>query len=163
MKKVILAFLCLTAIVPHLAAVTIVPRNQTEPDLAQVQEAPDQDAADLDSQQGSYANVANEVHSRIIEVTNDTKEDHQLIRIHWTVESDLWLWAFKLRFTYFDDNRHQIKTESRWIYSPNEDGSVNVIPPHSPIDEWHELTLPTDQASKFKAVSMLVELAYRTE
>jgi hypothetical protein len=163
MKKALLAFLWLTAIVPYLAAVTIVPKNHTEQDSGRIQEAPDQDAAELDSQQGFYDNVSNEVHSRIIEVTNDTKVDHQLIRVHWTVDSDVWLWAFKLRFTYFDDNRHTIKTESRWIYSPNEDGSCNIFPAHTPVEEWHEFTVPSDQASQFKAVSVLVELAYRTE
>jgi hypothetical protein len=163
MKKVLAAFLCVTAIVPYLGAVTVIPKNDTEQDSGRIQEAPDQDAVELDSQQGSYDNVSDQVHSKIIEVTNDTKVDHQLIRVHWTVDAEVWLWAFKLRFTYFDENRHPIKIESRWIYSPNEDGSCNIIPPHTTIDEWHEFTVPTDEASKFKAVSALVELAYRTD
>jgi hypothetical protein len=163
MKEVLIAFLCVTAVVPHLPGLTVVPKGGTEVDSAQIQEAPDDDAAELDSERASYDNAANQVHSRIIEVTSDIITDHQRIRIHWTITSEVWIWAFKLRFTYFDENQSPFTAETRWIYSPNDDGSVSVIPPHSPIDEWHELTLPTDQASKFKAVSVLVELAYQPD
>ena len=77
-----------------------------------------------------------------------------------TITSDVSIWAFELRFTYFDENHNPFKIETRWMYSPNEDGSVSIIPPHSPIDDWHQLTVPTDQASKFKAVSVAVDIAY---
>jgi hypothetical protein len=83
--------------------------------------------------------------------------------MHWTANADVWISAFKLQFTYFGDNRKPIKTESRWICSQNEDGSFNMIPPHSPIDEWHELTLPTDEANKLKSVTVAVELAYESD
>jgi hypothetical protein len=157
MKTVLIAMLWVTATVPPLAALTIVPKPGT------TIEAPDEDVAELDSAQGNYDNVADQVHSRIIEVTNDTITDHNLIRIHWTVNSEVWIWAFKLRFTYFDENHNPFLTETRWLYSPNQDGSYNPVPPHSPIENWHELTVPTDQANKFKAVSVLVETAYQPD
>ena len=163
MKKVLIAFLCITAVAPHLPGLTVVPKGGTEVDSARMHEAPDDDAAELDSEQARFDNAANQVHSRIIEVTSDIITDQQRIRIHWTITSEVWIWAFKLRFTYFDESHSPFTAETRWIYSPNDDGSVSVIPPHSPIDEWHELTLPTDQASKFKAVSVLVELAYQPD
>ena len=163
MKKVVIALLCATAIVPLVSALTIVPRGSPDQDLGRIQEATDDDAAELDSDQANYYNVANQVHARITEVTNDTRDDHQLIRMHWTANADVWIWAFKLRFTYFDENRKPIKTESRWMCCPNEDESLNLIPPHSPIDEWHELTLLTDEANKLKSVTVAVELAYASD
>jgi hypothetical protein len=163
MKKVLIALLCATAIIPLVSALTIVPRAGTDEDLGRIQEATDEAAAELDSGQANYYNVANQVHSRITEVTNDTRDDHQLIRMHWTATADVWVWAFKLRFTYFDENRKPIKTERRWMCCPNEDGSLNLIPPHSPIDEWHELTLPTEEANKLKSVTVAVELAYESD
>jgi len=163
MKKVVIALLCATAIVPLVSALTIVPRGSTDQDSGRIQEATDDDAAELDSDQANYYNVANQVHARITEVTNDTRDDHRLIRMHWTANADVWIGAFKLRFTYFDENRKPIKTESRWMCCPNEDGSLNMIPPHSPIDEWHELTLPTEEATKLKSVTVAVELAYASD
>ena len=163
MKKVLIALLCTTAIIPLVSALTVVPPGGTDEDLGRIQEATDEAAAELDSGQANYYNVANQVHSRITEVTNDTRDDHQLIRMHWTATADVWVWAFKLRFTYFDENRKPIKTERWWMCSPNEDGSFNLIPPHSPIDEWHELTLPTEEANKLKAVTVAVELAYESD
>jgi hypothetical protein len=164
MKKVLIAFLCFTAIIPELFALTITPRaGAPEDSAARIQEAGDDDAAELDSEQAGYYNVANQVHARITEVTNDTRGDHQLIRMHWTADPEIWLRAFKLRFTYFDDNRKAIKTESRWMYRSNQDGSFTRIPPHSLIDEWHELSLPTDEASKLKSVTLAVDLAYASD
>ncbi len=163
MKKVLMALLCTTSIIPLVSALTIDPRGGTDEDLGRIQEATDEAAAELDSDQANYYNVANQVHSRITEVTNDTRDDHQLIRMHWTANADVWIRAFKLRFTYFDENRKPIKTESRWMCCPNEDGTFNLIPPHSPIDEWHELTLPTDEANKLKSVTVAVELAYASD
>jgi hypothetical protein len=163
MKKGLIALLCATAIVPLVSGLTIVPRGGTDEDLGRIQEATDEAAAELDSGHANYYNVANQVHSRITEVTNDTGDDHQLIRMHWTATADVWVWAFKLRFTYFDENRKPIKTERRWMCCPNEDGSFNLIPPHSPIDEWHELTLPTEEANKLKSVTVAVELAYESD
>jgi hypothetical protein len=163
MKKVVIALLCATAVIPLVSAITIVPRGSTDQDSARIQEAPDDAAAELDSEQADYDNVANQVHARITEVTNDTRDDHQLIRMHWTANADVWIGAFKLRFTYFDENRKSIKTENRWMCCPNEDGSFNMIPPHSPIDEWHELTLPTEEANKLKSVTVAVELAYASD
>src|ERR1700722_4482411 len=163
MKKVVIALLCATAIVPLVSALTIVPRDSTNQDSGQIKEATDDAAAELDSDQANYDNAANQVHARIIEVTNDTRDDHQLIRMHWTANTDVWIGAFKLRFTYFDENRKPIKTESRWLCCPNEDGSLNMIPPHSPIDEWHEVTLPTEEANKLKSVTVAVELAYASD
>ena len=163
MKKVVIALLCATAIIPLVSAITIVPRGSTDQDLGRIQEATDDAAAELDSDQANYYNVANQVHARITEVTNDTRDDHQLIRMHWTANADVWIGAFKLRFTYFDENRKSIKTESRWMCCPNEEGSFNMIPPHSPIDEWHELTLPTEEANKLKSVTVAVELAYASD
>jgi hypothetical protein len=163
MKKVLIALLCATAIIPVVSAVTVVPKGGPDEDLARIQEATDEAAAELDSDQANYENVANQVHARITEVTNDTRDDHQLIRMHWTANADVWIWAFKLRFTYFDANRKPIKTESRWMCCPNEDGSLNMIPPHSPIDEWHELTLPTEEATKLKSVTVAVEVAYASD
>jgi len=113
MKKVLIALLWATAIIPPVSALTIVPRGGTDEDLGRIQEATDEAAAELDSGQANYYNVANQVHSRITEVTNDTRDDHQLIRMHWTAIADVWVWAFKLRFTYFDENRKPIKTERR--------------------------------------------------
>src|SRR5260370_41806526 len=113
MKKVLMAFLCTTAIIPLLSALTIVPRGGTNEDLGRIQEATDEAVAELDSGQANYYNVANQVHSRITEVTNDTRDDHQLIRMHWTAIADVWVWAFKLRFTYFHENRKAINTERR--------------------------------------------------
>jgi hypothetical protein len=163
MKKILIALLCTSAIIPLVSALTIVPRGGADEDLGRIQEATDEAAAELDSGQANYYNVANQVHSRITEVTNDTRDDHQLIRMHWTATADVWVWAFKLRFTYFDENRKPIKAERRWMCSPNEDGSLNLIPPHSPIDEWHELTLPTEEANKLKSVTVAVELAYESD
>jgi hypothetical protein len=163
MKKVLIGLLCAIAIIPLVSALTIVPRGGTDEDLGRIQEATDEATAELDSGQTNYYNVANQVHSRITEVTNDTRDDHQLIRMHWTATADVWVWAFKLRFTYFDENRKPIKTERRWMCCPNEDGSLNLIPPHSPIDEWHELTLPTEEANKLKSVTVAVELAYESD
>jgi hypothetical protein len=157
MKTVLITLLCVATIAPPLAAISIAPKPGT------TIEAPEEDAAELDSEQGGYDNVADQVHSRVIEVTNDIITDHQLIRIHWTVNSEVWIWAFKLRFTYFDENHKPVSTETRWMYSPNEDGSYNLVSPHSPIDNWHELTVPTDQAGKFRAVSVLVETAYQAD
>jgi hypothetical protein len=163
MKKVLIALLCATAIIPVGSALTIVPNGRTDEDLGRIEEATDEDAAELDSGQANYYNVADQVHSRITEVTNDTRDDHQLIRMHWTAIANVWIRAFKLRFTYFDENRKPIKTESRWIFWANEDGSLNMIPPHSPIDEWHELTLPTEEANKLKSVTVAVQLAYESD
>jgi hypothetical protein len=163
MKKVLIALLYATAIIPLVSAVTVVPRGGTDEDLGRIEEATDEVAAELDSDQANYYNVANQVHARVTEVTNDTREDHQLIRMHWTAKTDVWIRAFKLQFTYFDENRKPIKTESRWMCSLNEDGSFNMIPPHSPIDEWHELTLPTDEANKLKSVTVAVEIAYASD
>lgn len=163
MKKVLIALLCATAIVPPVSGLTIIRQGGTEEELKPLQEATDEAAAELDSDQANYYNVANQVHARVTEVTNDTKDDRQLIRMHWTANADVWLRAFKLQFTYFDENQKPIKTENRWICSLNEDGSFNMIPPHSSIDEWHELTLPTDEASKLKSVTVAVELAYASD
>jgi hypothetical protein len=163
MKKVVIALLCAIAIVPLVSALTIVPRGSTDQDSGRIQEATDDAAAELDNDQANYYDVANQVHARITEVTNDTRDDHQLIRMHWTANADVWIGAFKLRFTYFDANRNPIKTESRWMGCPNEDGSLNMIPPHSPIDEWHELTLPTEEATKLKSVTVAVEVAYASD
>ena len=135
----------------------------TEQELKPIQEASDEAAAELDNEQAGYYNVANQVHARVTEVTNDIRDDHQLIRTHWTANADIWIRAFKIQFTYFDENRKPIKTETRWICSLNEDGSFNMIPPHSPIDEWHDLTLPTDEANKLKSVTVAVELAYASD
>jgi hypothetical protein len=163
MKKVLIAFLCVAAIIPLSSAVTIVPNRSTDEDVGRIQEATDEVAAALDSDQANYYNVANQVHARVTEVTNDTKDDHQLIRMHWTADADVWIRAFKLQFTYFDENRKPIKTESRWMCSLNEDGSFNMIPPHAPIEAWHELTLPTVEANKLKSVTVAVELAYESD
>ena len=38
-----------------------------------------------------------------------------------------------------------------------------MIPPNSPIDAWHELTLPTEDANKLKSVTVAVELAYESD
>ena len=164
MKKVLIAFLCFTAILPQLFALTITSRSGAEEDsAARIQEAGDAEASELDGEQSDFYNVANRVHARVTEVTNDTRGDHQLIRMHWTADSEIWVRAFKLRFTYFDDKLKTIKTERRWMYSPSEDGSFNMIPPHVPIDEWHELSLPTDEASKLKSVTVAVDVAYESD
>ena len=163
MKKVLIALLCTTAIVPLVPALTITRKGGTEEELRPIQEATDEAAAELDSEQPDYYNVANQVHARVTEVTNDTRDDHQLIRMHWTANADVWLRAFKLQFTYFDENRKPIKTEVRWMCSLNEDGSFNMIPPNSPIDEWHELTLITDEANKLKSVTVAVQIAYESD
>src|SRR6201993_4795550 len=163
MKKVLVALFCATAMVPLLSGLTITRQGGTEKELKPIQEASDEAAAVLDNEQAGYYNVANQVHARVTEVTNDIRDDHQLIRMHWTAKTDIWIRAFKLQFTYFDENRKPIKTESRWMCSLNEDGSFNMIPPHSPIDEWHELTLPTDEANKLKSVTVAVELAYESD
>ena len=163
MKKVLVALFCATAMVSLVSGLTITRQGGTEEELKPIQEASDEAAAELDSEQPDYYNVANQVHARVTEVTNDIRDDHQLIRMHWTANADVWLRAFKLQFTYFDENRKPIKTESRWMCSLNEDGSFNMIPPHSPIDEWHDLTLPTDEASKLKSVTVAVELAYASD
>jgi len=163
MKKVLIALLCATAMVPLVSGLTITRKGGTEEELKPIQEASDEAAAELDSEQADYYNVANQVHARVTEVTNDTRDDHQLIRMHWTASTDIWTRAFKLQFTYFDENRKPIKTEIRWMCSLNEDGSFNMIPPNSPIDEWHELNLPTDEANKLKSVTVAVELAYASD
>ena len=163
MKRVLIVLLWATAIIPLVCAVTIVRKGGADEDSGRIEEAPDEVAAELDSEQPDYYNVADQVHSRITEVTNDTRDDHQLIRMHWTANTDVWIRAFKLRFTYFDDNRKPIKIESRWVCSQNEDGSFNMIPPHSSIDEWHELTLPTEEANKLKSVTVAVELGYESD
>ena len=163
MKKVLIALLCATAIVPLVSGLTIPRQGGTEEELKPIQEATDEAAAELDNDQAGYYNAANQVHARVTEVTNDTRDDHQLIRMHWTANADVWIRAFKLQFTYFGENRKPIKTETRWMCSLNEDGSFNMIPPHSPIDEWHELTLPTDEANKLKSVTVAVELAYESD
>jgi hypothetical protein len=163
MKRVLVVLLCATAIIPVVSALTIVRKGGADEDSGRIQEASDEAAAELDSEQANYYNVADQVRSRITEVTNDTRDDHQLIRMHWTANTDVWIRAFKLRFTYFGENRKPIKTESRWMCSPNEDGSFNMISPHSPIDEWHELTLPTEEANKLKSVTVAVELAYESD
>jgi hypothetical protein len=163
MKKVLIALLCATAIIPVVSAVTVVPKGGPDEDLARIQEATDEAAAELDSDQANYENVANQVHARITEVTNDTRDDHQLIRMHWTANTDVWIRAFKLRFTYFGENRKPIKTESRWLFCPDQDGSFNMIPPDTSIDEWHELTLPTEEANKLKSVTVAVEFAYESD
>jgi len=158
-----MGLLCATAMVPLVSGLTITRKGGTEEELRPIQEATDDAAAELDSDQVDYYNVANQVHARVTEVTNDTRDDHQLIRMHWTANADVWIRAFKLQFTYFDENREPIKTESRWMCSLNEDGSFNMIPPHSPIDEWHELNLPTDEANKLKSVTVAVEFAYASD
>ena len=158
-----MGLLCATAMVPLVSGLTITRKGGTEEELRPIQEATDEAAAELDSDQADYYNIANQVHARVTEVTNDTRDDHQLIRMHWTASADIWTRAFKLQFTYFDENRKPIKTESRWMCSLNEDGSFNMIPPHSPIDEWHELNLPTDEANKLKSVTVAVELAYASD
>jgi len=163
MKKVLIALLCATAIIPLVSAVTVVPRGNPDQELGRIQEATDDAAAELDSDQANYENVADQVHARITEVTNDTRNDHQLIRMHWTANTDVWIRAFKLRFTYFGENRKPIKTESRWLFCPDQDGSLNMIPPDTPIDEWHELTLPTEEANKLKSVTVAVEFAYESD
>lgn len=163
MKKVLIALLCAVVIVPLLSALTIVRKGGLDEDSGRIQEATDEAAAELDGDQADYYNVANQVHARITEVTNDTRFDHQLIRMHWTADGDVWMRAFKLQFTYFGENQKPIKTENRWVCSLNEDGSFNRIPPHSPIDEWHELTLPTTEAGKLKSVTVAVELAYASD
>ena len=163
MKKVLIALLCATAMVPLVSGLTITRKGGTEEELKPIQEATDEAVAELENDQAGYYNVANQVHARVTEVTNDTRDDHQLIRMHWTANADVWIRAFKLQFTYFDENRKPIKTETRWMCSLNEDGSFNMIPPHSPIDEWHELTLPTDEANKLKSVTVAVELAYASD
>jgi hypothetical protein len=163
MKKVLIALLCATAMVPLVSGLTITRQGGTEQELKPIQEASDEAAAELDNEQAGYYNVANQVHARVTEVTNDIRDDHQLIRAHWTANADIWIRAFKIQFTYFDENRKPIKTETRWICSLNEDGSFNMIPPHSPIDEWHDLTLPTDEANKLKSVTVAVELAYASD
>jgi hypothetical protein len=164
MKKILITFLGATVFAPQLLALTITPRGSPQEDSAsRIQEAGGDQAAELDSQQAGYYNVANQVHARITEVTNDNKDDHWLIRVHWTVDSEVWLRAFKLRFTYFDENRKPIKTEERWLYCPDADGSFNMIAPHFLIDEWHELSLPADQASKLKSVNVAVDLAYASD
>jgi hypothetical protein len=163
MKKVLIALLCATAMVPLVSGLTITHKGGIEEELKPIQEATDEAAAELDNEQAGYYNVANQVHARVTEVTNDIRDDHQLIRMHWTANADVWIRAFKLQFTYFDENRKPIKTETRWMCSLNEDGSFNTIPPHSPIDEWHELTLPTDEANKLKSVTVAVELAYESD
>jgi len=157
MKTVLITMLFIATIVSRLAAISIAPKPGA------TTEAPDEDAAELDNARGGYDNVANQVHSKIIEVTSDTITGNELVRIHWTINSEVWIWAFKLRFTYFDENHKAVSTETRWIYSPNEDGSFNMVPPHSSIENWHELTVPTDQVSKFRAVSVLVETAYQPD
>ena len=163
MKKVLIALLCATVIVPLVSALTIVRKGGTDQNSGRIQEATDEASVDLDSDQPNYYNVANQVRARITEVTNDTRFDHQLIRMHWTADADIWLRAFKLQFTYFGDNQKPIKTESRWMCSLNEDGSFNRIAPHFSIDEWHELSLPTDEANKLKSVTVAVELAYASD
>ncbi|HYZ74588.1 MAG TPA: hypothetical protein VE641_16035 [Chthoniobacterales bacterium] len=163
MKEVLIALLCATAMVPLVSGLTITRQGGTEQELKPIQEANDEAAAELDNEKAGYYNVANQVHARVTEVTNDTRDDHQLIRMHWTANADIWIRAFKLQFTYFDENRKPIKTEDRWMCSLNEDGSFNMIPPHSPIDEWHDLTLPTDEANKLKSVTVAVELAYASD
>jgi|SRR5246127_1924397 hypothetical protein len=163
MKKALIALLCATAMVPLVSGLTITRKGGTEEELKPIQEATDEAAAELDNDQAGYYNAANQVHARVTEVTNDTRDDHQLIRMHWTANADVWIRAFKLQFTYFGENRKPIKTETRWMCSLNEDGSFNMIPPHSPIDEWHELTLPTDEANKLKSVTVAVELAYESD
>jgi hypothetical protein len=163
MKKVLVALFCATAMVSLVSGLTITRQGGTEEELKPIQEASDEAAAELDNEQAGYYNVANQVHARVTEVTNDTRDDHQLIRMHWTANADVWLRAFKLQFTYFDESRKPIKTESRWICSLNEDGSFNMIPPHSPIDQWHELALPTDEANKLKSVTVAVEIAYESD
>jgi hypothetical protein len=163
MKKALIALLCVTAMVPLVSGLTITRKGGTEEELKPIQEATDEAAAELDNDQAGYYNAANQVHARVTEVTNDTRDDHQLIRMHWTANADVWIRAFKLQFTYFGENRKPIKTETRWMCSLNEDGSFNMIPPHSPIDEWHELTLPTDEANKLKSVTVAVELAYESD
>jgi hypothetical protein len=163
MKKALIALLCATAMVPLVSGLTITRKGGTEEELKPIQEATDEAAAELDNDQAGYYNAANQVHARVTEVTNDTRDDHQLIRMHWTANADVWIRAFKLQFTYFGENRKPIKTETRWMCSLNEDGSFNMIPPHSPIDEWHELTLPTDEANKLKSVTVAVEIAYASD
>jgi len=163
MKKVLIALLCAAAFVPLVSALTITRKGGTEEEVERIQEATDGVAAELDSDQANYYNAANQIHARVTEVTNDIRDDHQLIRTHWTANADIWIRAFKIQFTYFDENRKPIKTETRWICSLNEDGSFNMIPPHSPIDEWHDLTLPTDEANKLKSVTVAVELAYESD
>ena len=163
MKKVLVALFCATAMVPLASGLTITQQGGREEQLKPIQEASDEAAAELDNEQAGYYNVANQVHARVTEVTNDTRDDHQLIRMHWTANADVWLRAFKLQFTYFDENRKPIKAESRWMCSQNEDGSFNMIPPHSPIDEWHDLTLLTDEANKLKSVTVAVEIAYESD
>src|SRR5215471_16239997 len=163
MKKVLIALLCATAMVPLVSGLTITRKGGTEEELKPIQEASDETAAELDSAQADYYNVAKQVHARVTEVTNDTRDDHQLTRMHWTASTDIWTRAFKLQFTYFDENRKPIKTEIRWMCSLNEDGSFNMIPPNSPIDEWHELTLLTDEANKLKSVTVAVEIAYESD
>lgn len=163
MKKLLIALLYATAIVPLVSALTIVPKGSPDEDSGRIQEAADEMAAELDRDQTNYYNVANQIHARIIEVTNDTKDGQQLIRMHWTASADIWTRAFKLRFTYFDENRKPIKTESRWMCSSNNDGTLNMIPPHSPIDEWHELTSPTEEATKLKSVTVAVDFAYASD
>jgi len=163
MKKALIALLCATAMVPLVSGLTITRKGGTEEELKPIQEATDEAAAELDNDQAGYYNAANQVHARVTEVTNDTRDDHQLIRMHWTANADVWIRAFKLQFTYFGENRKPIKTETRWMCSLNEDGSFNMIPHHSPIDEWHELTLPTDEANKLKSVTVAVELAYESD
>jgi hypothetical protein len=163
MKKVLIALLCATATVPLVSALTITRKGGTEEEVERIQEATDEVSAALDSDQANYYNVANQVHARVTEVTNDTRGDHQLIRMHWTASADVWIRAFKLQFTYFGENRKPIKTEIRWMCSLNEDGSFNMMRPDSPIDAWHELTLPTDEANKLKSVTVAVELAYESD
>jgi hypothetical protein len=127
-----------------------------------------EDAATLDD--ATLPNAANKVHSRISEVTNDNMPNHtQLIRVHWVITSDVWLWTFKLRFNYFDEKHSLITTEAEWVALPKvkgglfhmeADGFFNIAP-HQPLDDWHELTTSTDQAGKIKGVTVTVEKAFQ--
>jgi hypothetical protein len=112
MKKVLIALLCAAAIIPLVSAVTVVPRGGTDENLGRIEEATDEVAAELDSDQANYENVADQVQARITEVTNDTRNDQQLIRMHWTANADVWIRAFKLRFTYFGENRKPIRPKA---------------------------------------------------
>src|SRR6266481_3578852 len=83
----------------------------------------EKDAALLES--ADLPNVASQVHSRIIEITNDNMPDHtQLIRLHWAITSEVWLWTFKLRFNYLDEKRNLITTDTEWVALPKMKGGI---------------------------------------
>ena len=147
MKKALIALLCATAMVPLVSGLTITRKGGTEEELKPIQEATDEAAAELDNDQAGYYNAANQVHARVTEVTNDTRDDHQLIRMHWTANADVWIRAFKLQFTYFGENRKPIKTETRWMCSLNED-SYSLTLYALPVAKLTDLPAPVNTTTR---------------